>query len=69
VTVTDDAGELTEFNGTIYITEAPLDPTDIPDDPNEPDDEGLLPGPGAVLAMATIGLVTAIMSAMRRRRD
>jgi PKD repeat protein len=70
LTVTDDSGAATEFNGTIYITESPIEPPDKPDKPDKPeDDEGLLPGPGAVLAVATLALVTATMAALRRRRD
>jgi PKD repeat protein len=70
LTVTDDAGESTEFNGSIVITQAPVDPTKEPDEPDEPqEDEGWLPipGPGAFLTIATLGLVTAIMAARRRR--
>jgi PKD repeat protein len=67
LTVTDDTGDATEFNGTIQITAAPEDPTDTPEEPEEPsDDEGLLPGPSAVLAMATLALVTATMVWRRR---
>jgi PKD repeat protein len=69
LTVTDDSGESAEFNGTISINQAPDEP-DVPDIPDEPsDDEGLLPGPGAFLALATLALVTALMSARRRRRS
>jgi PKD repeat protein len=71
LTVTDDSGEATEYNGTISITPAPQEPG-TPDEPDEPSDEddGFLPipGPGALMAMATIALVTAVMSAARRRR-
>jgi PKD repeat protein len=70
LTVTDDAGASTQFNGSIDITEAPEDPGDIPDKPDkQDDDQGLLPGPSALLAMATLALVTAVMVAKRKRRD
>ena len=72
LTITDDSGDPSVFNGTILVTEPPYDPK-RPDKPNEPPDEddGFLglPGPGAVLAMATLGLVTAIMTARRRRQE
>jgi len=70
LTVIDDTGDLTELNGTIIITESPVEPPGPigPDDKPE-DDQGLLPGPGALLAVATLALVTAMMSIMRRRRD
>ena len=68
LTVTDDAGEATQLNGTILIYEAPERPPDKPDDPDEPDDEqGLLPGPGAVMAMVTLALVSAALVRHRRR--
>jgi PKD repeat protein len=69
LTVTDDSGASTEVNGTIYITES----EEPPDNPNKPgnneEDQGLLPGPGAFLAVATLALVTATLSARRRRGD
>jgi PKD repeat protein len=68
LTVTDDTGESSEFNGTIYITAAPEEPGEKPDEPEEPSDEqGLLPGPSALLAMVTLALVTSAMAWRRRR--
>jgi PKD repeat protein len=72
LTITDNSGDTSSVNGTILVTELPYDPgtPDQPDEPPEEDDGFLgLPGPGAVLAMATLGLVTAIMTARRRRSE
>ena len=72
LTITDDSSDTSSVNGTILVTELPYDP-DTPGEPDEPPDEddGFLglPGPGAILAMATLGLVTAIMTARRRRQE
>jgi PKD repeat protein len=66
--VIDDAGDTAEWNGTIHI-----DPIPDENDPNKPstpepqDEEGLLPGPGAVVAVATMAIAAMVLATRRRR--
>lgn len=72
LTVTDDTGESTDVSGSIIVTERPDEPVK-PDKPDGDDgDDGFLnmPGPGALLALATLVTVGALMTSRRSdRRD
>lgn len=67
LTVVDDSGDTQEISGSIYIKDRPQVP-DVGPGPNdgEPTDES--PGPGAMVAMATLALV-GISIALRRKRQ
>ncbi|MCK4971017.1 MAG: PKD domain-containing protein, partial [Thermoplasmata archaeon] len=66
LTVVDDSGDTQEVNGSIYIKDRPL----VPDGgPGTNDDEPTeSPGPGAIVALATLALV-GISIALRRKRQ
>ena len=66
LTVVDDSGDTQEVNGSIYIKDRPL----VPDGgPGTNDDEPTeSPGPGAIVALATLALV-GITIALRRKRQ
>lgn len=70
LTVTDDTGASTEVNGSIIVTERPDEPVNPGKPGGNDEDDGFLnmPGPGALVALATLVAVGALMSTRRSGR-